>query len=79
MGPGFAVNVILSVFLVQLRTTSSADDTLEFQKTLPPPVMVWALKGHNVELPCDVSLPTPEDKINMILWFKDTTGIPFYR
>jgi hypothetical protein len=33
MGPGFAVNVILSVFLVQLRTTSSADDTLEFQKT----------------------------------------------
>ncbi|KAI5706207.1 hypothetical protein M8J75_005786 [Diaphorina citri] len=67
MGPGFAVNVILSVFLVQLRTTSSADDTLEFQKTLPPPVMVWALKGHNVELPCDVSLPTPEDKINMIL------------
>uniref|UniRef100_A0A8D8YTR6 Hemicentin-2 n=1 Tax=Cacopsylla melanoneura TaxID=428564 RepID=A0A8D8YTR6_9HEMI len=73
---GFLVFVILS--LIELRTSSSADDTLEFQKTLPPPVMVWALKGHNVELPCDVSLPTPEDRINMILWFKDTTGIPFY-
>ncbi|XP_026679831.1 neural cell adhesion molecule 2-like [Diaphorina citri] len=61
------------------RVSSTSSDGLGTQGSqFPPPVMVWALKGHNVELPCDVSLPTPEDKINMILWFKDTTGIPFY-
>lgn len=33
MWPGLSVKLILSLFVIELRTSSSADDTLEFQKT----------------------------------------------
>jgi len=44
-----------------------------------PVRLVWATKGDNVELPCDITPPTPEDSVNMVLWFKDNIGIPLYR
>jgi len=44
-----------------------------------PVRLVWATEGDNVELPCDITPPTPEDSVNMVLWFKDDAGIPLYR
>ncbi|XP_076759532.1 motor axon guidance molcule sidestep [Xylocopa sonorina] len=40
--------------------------------------LVWANEGEDVELPCDITPPTPTDSVNMVLWFKDTAGIPLY-
>ncbi|CAH0774686.1 unnamed protein product [Bemisia tabaci] len=50
-----------------------ADDALDFQKTLPA-IVAWAVQGGEARLPCDVS----GDRVNMVLWFKDSTGIPLY-
>ncbi|EZA46419.1 hypothetical protein X777_00178, partial [Ooceraea biroi] len=44
-----------------------------------PVRLIWAMEGDNVELPCDITPPTSEDSINMVLWFKDSVGIPLYR
>ncbi|XP_046659598.1 hemicentin-2 [Homalodisca vitripennis] len=42
-----------------------------------PAEVVWAVPGVDVELPCDLSAPKG-DKVNMVLWFRDATGIPLY-
>ncbi|XP_075223247.1 motor axon guidance molcule sidestep [Lycorma delicatula] len=55
---------------------SLADDVLDFQKELATKV-VWAAQGQDAELPCDLTAP-PGDRLNMVLWFKDSTGIPLY-
>jgi len=44
-----------------------------------PAHVVWAVSGTDAELPCDVTPPSPKDRINMVLWFKDSSGIPLYR
>ncbi|KAK7598087.1 hypothetical protein V9T40_006322 [Parthenolecanium corni] len=41
------------------------------------PTVVWTEVNGEAELPCQVSTPVG-DKINMVLWFKDQTGIPIY-
>ncbi|KAI8044329.1 hypothetical protein M5D96_000483, partial [Drosophila gunungcola] len=43
-----------------------------------PARLVWAALGKTVELPCDLTPPTPQDSVKLLLWFKDTTGIPLY-
>lgn len=43
-----------------------------------PAKVVWAVPGKDVELPCDVTPPLPTDSVNMIFWFKDTSGMPIY-
>ncbi|KAH8417802.1 hypothetical protein KR222_006040, partial [Zaprionus bogoriensis] len=43
-----------------------------------PARLVWAAPGKTVELPCDLTPPTPQDSVKLLLWFKDTTGIPLY-
>ncbi|KAK0089900.1 hypothetical protein PV326_004334, partial [Microctonus aethiopoides] len=40
--------------------------------------LVWAEEGDDVELPCDLTPPTPMDSVIMVLWFKDNIGIPLY-
>ena len=46
---------------------------------LVPARIVWAAVGKSAELPCDLTPPTPQDSVKLLLWFKDTTGIPLYR
>ncbi|XP_058801872.1 synaptogenesis protein syg-2-like isoform X3 [Phymastichus coffea] len=40
---------------------------------------IWAIEGEDVELPCDItSITRPQDKVSMVLWFKDEAGVPLY-
>ncbi|XP_043476697.1 uncharacterized protein LOC122507833 isoform X2 [Leptopilina heterotoma] len=71
--------LILRLMIIIIASDSAVgiDHTLEFQDNVPMK-SVWADKGDNVELPCDISPPTPGDTISMVLWFKDNDGIPIY-
>ncbi|KAH8306438.1 hypothetical protein KR018_011521 [Drosophila ironensis] len=53
------------------------EESQDFQKNIPAR-LVWAALGKTVELPCDLTPPTPQDSVKLLLWFKDTTGIPLY-
>lgn len=44
-----------------------------------PVRLVWAAETKDVELPCDITSPVAGDSAKLVLWFKDTTGIPLYR
>ncbi|XP_071453722.1 protein turtle homolog A-like [Hetaerina americana] len=56
---------------------ASSDDIIDFQKNIPAEV-VWVVKGNDAELPCDIRPPRIDDRVNMVLWFKDNEGIPLY-
>lgn len=86
------MNAILFLFLPfsQLPNLRSADyrdsvlaDALmrwAMRNTYIVPVrVIWAVKGKDVDLPCDITTSVPGDYPKLILWFKDTTGIPLYR
>lgn len=47
--------------------------------SIVPVRVVWAVKEKDVDLPCDITTSVPGDYPKLILWFKDTTGIPLYR
>ncbi|XP_034487354.1 nephrin isoform X2 [Drosophila innubila] len=71
--------VLLLLLLLCLQPKGSRADaeSQDFQKNIPAR-LVWAATGKTVELPCDLSPPTPQDSVKLLLWFKDTTGIPLY-
>ncbi|XP_011689021.1 PREDICTED: neural cell adhesion molecule 1-B isoform X2 [Wasmannia auropunctata] len=71
--------VFLTSLLMVLRTRrmGAAAEETEFQNKVPVR-LVWATEGDDVELPCDITPPTPGDSVNMVLWFKDDGGIPLY-
>ncbi|XP_061499740.1 uncharacterized protein LOC1281499 isoform X5 [Anopheles gambiae] len=70
-------------------TKTGCDDTEQFQKnrkftpttatvdTIPARI-VWAAIDHDAELPCDITAPSSQDGVKLVLWFKDSTGIPLY-
>ncbi|XP_053597595.1 synaptogenesis protein syg-2 [Microplitis demolitor] len=50
----------------------------DFANKGTPTKLVWAEEDDDVELPCDLTPPTPMDSVIMVLWFKDDVGIPLY-
>ncbi|XP_015589781.1 uncharacterized protein LOC107265151 isoform X5 [Cephus cinctus] len=73
---GSSLFVTCLLMLVDRRAIAE-DVSAEFESKVPAK-LVWALEGDDVELPCDITPPIPADKVSMVLWFKDTAGIPFY-
>lgn len=43
-----------------------------------PARVIWAAPEKDVELPCDLTPPSLHDSVKLVLWFKDTEGIPMY-
>ncbi|XP_011160086.1 hemicentin-2 isoform X1 [Solenopsis invicta] len=68
---------LLTMVLRTHRMGAAAEESSEFHNKVPVR-LVWATEGDDVELPCDITPPTPEDSVNMVLWFKDNAGIPLY-
>ncbi|XP_055908823.1 hemicentin-1 isoform X2 [Eupeodes corollae] len=69
--------LVLLTVLTYLAGRTGCDDTQDFQKNIPAR-LVWAAVGRSVDLPCDLTPPTEQDSVKLLLWFKDTTGIPLY-
>ncbi|XP_055853448.1 hemicentin-1 isoform X2 [Episyrphus balteatus] len=69
--------LVLLTVLTSLAGRTGCDDTQDFQKNIPAR-LVWAAVGKSVDLPCDLTPPTEQDSVKLLLWFKDTTGIPLY-
>ncbi|XP_073817369.1 motor axon guidance molcule sidestep isoform X4 [Musca autumnalis] len=67
--------VIVSL-LIALSAHVAGDESQDFQKNIPAR-LVWAAVGKSVDLPCDLT-PPGQDSVKLLLWFKDTTGIPLY-
>ncbi len=40
---------------------------------------VEAVEGLPTELPCDITPPNPEEKLLLVLWYRQDEGEPIYR
>ncbi|XP_059219571.1 uncharacterized protein LOC106083864 isoform X3 [Stomoxys calcitrans] len=69
--------LIASVLIALSGLVVGDPESQDFQKNIPAR-LVWAAVGKSVDLPCDMTPPTPQDSVKLLLWFKDTTGIPLY-
>ncbi|KAG7204105.1 hypothetical protein KM043_001954 [Ampulex compressa] len=74
---GYVFLTSLLILLRTRRTDAAAEDSPKFQNKAPVR-LVWAIEGDDVELPCDITPPTPTDSVSMVLWFKNYAGIPLY-
>lgn len=43
------------------------------------PTMVEAVLGKTTTLPCDIEPEIQNDRVYMVLWFRENTGKPLYR
>ncbi|XP_015171543.1 PREDICTED: neural cell adhesion molecule 2 isoform X1 [Polistes dominula] len=71
----------LLIFLTLLKTQTSEATPIQEEspfQSKAPVKLIWANEGDDVELPCDITPPTPNDSVNMVLWFRDSAGIPLY-
>ncbi|XP_049961907.1 hemicentin-2 [Schistocerca serialis cubense] len=75
-GVADAACALLLFLLVAVVQSATSDDVQDFQKILPAEV-VWAVSGEDAELPCNITPPYPDDRVNMVLWFKDSS-VPLY-
>ena len=40
---------------------------------------IVALVNSSVNLPCDISLPNNQERVTLILWYREDLGLPIYR
>ncbi|XP_076366981.1 neural cell adhesion molecule 2-like [Tachypleus tridentatus] len=43
-----------------------------------PPVSLKGVQGKDVDLPCNITPPTPDDEVALVLWYRDDSSTPFY-
>ncbi|XP_034238672.1 nephrin-like isoform X2 [Thrips palmi] len=59
------------------RNRPENDDLMMLDLDKPIPVLqVQALLGKKASMPCDVTPSEPEDFVHMVLWFRESEGVP---
>ncbi|KAF4528134.1 hypothetical protein B566_EDAN011150 [Ephemera danica] len=58
-------------------TTSQRYYTAAADRTMST-VRVEAVQNRSVSMPCDIEPLTREDRVYMVLWFKEAAGKPLY-
>ncbi|GFQ93856.1 ig-like domain-containing protein [Trichonephila clavata] len=53
----------------------SSRGTLE---VLEPPQTLVGVAGSTLDLPCNITAPTPDDSVALVLWYKDESTTPLY-
>ncbi|XP_071039786.1 synaptogenesis protein syg-2 isoform X3 [Parasteatoda tepidariorum] len=43
-----------------------------------PPVALVGVSGSAMDLPCNITAPTPDDSVALVLWYKDESTTPLY-
>ncbi|XP_076350335.1 protein turtle-like isoform X2 [Tachypleus tridentatus] len=51
---------------------------LSFGEQASTTVNVNGIVGHEVALPCNISPPTSDDEVSLVLWYKDESSTPIY-
>lgn len=68
-----AVRVLLGAVLVQTRIQGPANKEQPYAS-----IVYTAVARGKVALPCDISPPTPDDSVTLVLWYKDESLAPIF-
>jgi len=79
------VPVLRLLFIPPLQDAEAADDSGQILSRYPgqddlisPHTAVWVLAGSTAVLPCNLSAPTKEDSVKLVLWYKRGILKPVY-
>jgi hypothetical protein len=53
--------------------SSSPNNAIETTQT------IYGVVGGKASLPCNITAPTPDDAVSLILWYKEDSTTPIYR
>ncbi|CAL1283698.1 unnamed protein product [Larinioides sclopetarius] len=56
-------------------TTILQNDIINHRK---PPQTLVGVAGSALDLPCNITAPTPDDSVALVLWYKDESTTPLY-
>ncbi|KAL1414603.1 hypothetical protein MTO96_007386 [Rhipicephalus appendiculatus] len=68
-----AVRALLGAVLVQTRIQGPANKEQPYAS-----IVYTAVARGKVALPCDISPPTPDDSVTLVLWYKDESLAPIF-
>lgn len=68
-------NVVAQLFILKNR---NAFNQSLFMFIVVPLLNISVVEGKAIELPCNTTAPVYDDTLDMVFWFKDGTGPPFY-
>ncbi|XP_012269309.1 protein turtle homolog A [Athalia rosae] len=73
------VNLIITGYLLTIIGHANATGNWDTDDDPVSTLEVRAVLGRTAELPCDIEPSTREDRLYMVLWFRDRTVKPIYR
>ncbi|XP_046737249.1 protein turtle homolog A isoform X1 [Diprion similis] len=73
------VNLIICGYLLTIIGHANATGNWDTDDDPVSTLEVTAVLGRTAELPCDIEPSTREDRVYMVLWFRDSSVKPIYR
>ncbi|XP_043483231.1 synaptogenesis protein syg-2-like [Leptopilina heterotoma] len=74
----FAVRLVLSAYILAVAVYVNATGNWDKDDDLVSSTEVNAVVGHTASLPCDIEPSTREDRVYMVLWFREDVVKPIY-
>ncbi|XP_033218272.1 B-cell receptor CD22-like [Belonocnema kinseyi] len=74
----FAVRLVLSTYILAVTLFVSASGNWDKDDDLVSSTEVSVVLGHTASLPCDIEPSTREDRVYMVLWFREDAVKPIY-
>ena len=69
------INLIMSILIPSFKNPHYH---ISFSFTVPV-TKVSSVSGMLTNLPCNITPSQPDDKVNLVLWYKDREGKPLFR
>lgn len=66
-------------FIVNLLNKPNKQCLLLFRSFSVSTVTVEAVLGRSTSLPCDIEPEMRDDRVYMVLWFRESAGKPLYK
>ena len=67
-----------SIILILILSFKNPHYHIPFSFTVPV-TKVSSVSGMLTNLPCNITPSQPDDKVNLVLWYKDREGKPLFR
>ncbi|XP_076284192.1 sidestep III isoform X2 [Lasioglossum baleicum] len=75
---GVAIKLVISGYILAVVVYVNATGNWDKDDDLVATFEVSAVLGRNASLPCDIEPSTREDRVYMVLWFRDDAVKPIY-
>ena len=73
------MHLILHLLLMSLIVTSVTTFSSTSLSSIETTQTIYGVVGGKASLPCNITAPTADDAVSLILWYKEDSTTPIYR